>query len=86
MVAHPIIVSQASSRASFDRHPRVVVASVLLVNAHTWGLNSVRFSLEHLRSVRDSDSTSSPMPSSSPIIFEREYHLGHPRDMSKTLV
>lgn len=26
-----------------DRHGRVVVASVLLVNAHTWGLNSVRF-------------------------------------------
>jgi hypothetical protein len=79
MVGRPR-VSPPPSWSCSDRYPRVVVASVLLVNAHTWGLNSVRLAVEPPLSVRDSDSMaarSSPLPSSSPTIFEREFHLGH---------
>ena len=79
MVRRPTLCLRSSSWFFSDRHIRVVVAAVLLVNAHTWGLNSVGFvaNLPQL-SIRDSDAValtarSSPMPSFLPTTCERRF-------------
>ena len=80
MVRRPTLCLRSSSWFFSDRHIRVVVAAVLLVNAHTWGLNSVSFvaNLPQL-SIRDSNpvaltARSSPMPSFLPTTCERRFN------------